>query len=448
MRRIVVIGGGAAGASAAARARRLDPEAEVLLIEKTDMITHAPCGIPYAVEGLVKSREDLVTYTPEEFERERKIRVLINTEVVDIDPDKKKVSVKKGDSIEEISWDKLVLATGAIPATPKVPGIDLRDVMTIRHPAETDFIKRSLEDKKIIGIIGGGYIGIEMAEALLRLGKKVIMIEMTDQVLPTTIDKDLAEIISKYMIEKGIDLRLSERLIEIRGKERVEKIVTDKNEYKVDAVIIATGVRPNTYLTEKIGIKRGVTGAVEVNEFMETNIEDIYAAGDLVEKYHKILKKKVWIPLAPAANKEGQVAGANAAKGRILRFPGVVGTAATKFEDLYIARTGVSEKEAVENNIKYEAKTIRARTKAHYYPGGVEVYIKMLIEENSKRIIGAQAVGRDPVVISYIDIMSIVIEREMNIEDLFFSDLSYMPATAPVWHPLIVAARVLSKGVL
>jgi NADPH-dependent 2,4-dienoyl-CoA reductase/sulfur reductase-like enzyme len=213
-------------------------------------------------------------------------------------------------------------------------------------------------------------------------------------------------------------------------------------------VIIATGVRPNTYLTEKIGIKRGVTGAVEVNEFMETNIEDIYAAGDLVEKYHKILKKKVWIPLAPAANKEGQVAGANAAKGRILRFPGVVGTAATKFEDLYIARTGVSEKEAVENNVKYEAKTIRARTKAHYYPGGVEVYIKMLIEENSKRIIGAQAVGRDPVVISYIDIMSIVIEREMNIEDLFFSDLSYMPATAPVWHPLIVAARVLSKGVL
>ncbi len=161
--------------------------------------------------------------------------------------------------------------------------------------------------------------------------------------------------------------------------------------------------------------------------------------------YHKILGKKVWIPLASSANKEGLVAGANTVMGRFLRFPGVVGTAVTKFYDLYIARTGLGKKEAQENNIKYMSKTIKVRTKAHYYPGGSEANIKILVDSGSGRIIGAQAVGRDPVVASYIDIMTVVIERRMSVEKLFFSDLGYMPATAPVWRPLIVAARLTSS---
>jgi NADPH-dependent 2,4-dienoyl-CoA reductase/sulfur reductase-like enzyme len=448
MKKIVVVGGGAAGASAASRAKRLDPSSEVILVEKSDMITHAPCGIPYYIENLVKERNDLITYTAEQFEKERGIKVYLNSEVIDIDVDKRSIEILKNGSREKITWDRLILATGAEPSKPPVPGTDLEGVLTIHHPAEADYLRKKIEDMRVVAVVGGGYIGIELAEALHQIGKKVLLFELTDQLLPTSLDKDMASIVAEYMRSKGIELHLSEGLKEIIGKERVEKLITEKSEYAVDGVILATGVKPNNLLAKKIGLKLGVAGAVEVNEYMETNIPDIYAAGDLVEKYHKILKKKVWIPLAPTANKEGLVAGANAVKGRFLRFPGVVGTAVTKFFDLYIARTGISEREASENNIKVESRVIKVRTKAHYYPGGAEANIKILVESGSGRILGAQAIGRDPVVASYIDIMAIVIERGMSIEELFFSDLGYMPATAPVWHPLVVAARVMSKGVL
>ena len=448
MKKIVVVGGGAAGASAASRAKRLDPSSEVILVEKSDMITHAPCGIPYYIEKLVNERNDLVTYTAEQFEKERGIKVYLNSEVIDIDVDKRSIEILKNGSREKITWDRLILAMGAEPSKPPVPGTDLDGVLTIHHPAEADYLRKKIEDMRIVAVIGGGYIGIELAEALHQIGKKVLLFELMDQLLPTSLDKDMASIVAEYMRSKGIELYLSEGLREIIGRGRVEKLITEKGEYAVDGVFLATGVKPNNSLAKKIGLKLGVAGAVEVNEYMETNIPNIYAAGDLVEKYHKILKKKVWIPLAPAANKEGLVAGANAVKGRFLRFPGVVGTAVTKFFDLYIARTGISEREASENNIKVESRVIKVRTKAHYYPGGAEANIKILVESGSGRILGAQAIGRDPVVASYIDIMAIVIERGMSIEDLFFSDLGYMPATAPVWHPLVVAARVMSKGVL
>ncbi len=448
MKRIVVVGGGAAGASAASRAKRLDPSSEVVLIEKSDMITHAPCGIPFYIEKLVEDRNDLITYTAEQFEKERGIKVYLNTEVVDIDIDKRSIEVIKRGSRDKITWDRLILAIGAEPSIPPVPGTDLDGVLTVHHPAESEYLRKKIENMRTIAVIGGGYIGIELAEALHQIGKRVLLFELMDQLLPISLDKDMASIVAEYMKSKGIELHLSEGLREIVGRRSVEKIATDKGEYVVDGVILATGVKPNNLLAKKIGLKTGVVGAVEVNEYMETSIQDIYAAGDLVEKYHKILKKKVWIPLAPTANKEGLVAGANAAKGRFLRFPGVVGTAVTKFFDLYIARTGVSEKEASENNIKVESKIIKVRTKAHYYPGGAEANIKILVEADSGKVIGAQAVGRDPVVASYIDIMAVIIERRMSIEELFFSDLGYMPATAPVWHPLVVAARVMSKGFL
>ncbi|ADM27134.1 FAD-dependent pyridine nucleotide-disulphide oxidoreductase [Ignisphaera aggregans DSM 17230] len=447
---IVVIGGGAAGSAAAARAKRLMPNANVILIEATDMITHGPCGIPYFISGIVSSRDSLVTYTPEVFERERGIKVLINSEVIDIDIDKHFVEVVKKNNYtkEKIIWDKLIIATGAIPIIPRIPGIDLKGIYAIRHPAYVHHLRDELSNLRTISIVGGSYLGIEMAEALLELGKRVILFEKESSLLPASLDEDMAKIVADELIKKGVEVHLGEQVIGFDGRERVESIVTNVNSYRVDGVILAMGVKPNVSLAQKAGIKIGSTGAIEVNEFMETNIDDIYAAGDVAEKIHRITKRRTWIPLAPTANKEGVVAGANAARGRILRFPGVIGTAITKFYDLYIARTGISEKEAKTLNIKYEAKMIRAKTKAHYYPSSKDVYIKMIIESSSSKIIGVQIVGWDPIVAGYIDIVAIAIERGVTIEDLFFSDLSYMPATAPVWHPLIVAARVLSKGIL
>ena len=427
---IVVIGGGAAGASAAVRAKRLSPESSVILIERTDMVTHGPCAIPYYVEGLVKERSQLVTYSPQYLKEKRGIDVMVYTEAIGINIDKKVVVVRKRNgSVDRVPWDRLVIATGALPIL--IPGHEMQNAVAIRHPAYADEIKNVLSKAKTVAIVGAGYLGIEMAEALLALGKKVLVFEKSSSVLSKALDADIAKIVEEETIHKGVELHLSEAVVEIVGRGRAEKVVTEKGEYPVDAVVLAVGVRPNTELVKDLGIATGVHGSIAVNEYMETSIEGIYAAGDVAEKYHIVLKKKVWIPLAPTANKEGQVAGANAARGRVLRFRGVVGTAVTKFFDLYIARTGISEAEAREHNIKYRSATIKAKTKAHYYLGAAEIVLKVIVDGSGK-IIGAQAVGKDISVAHYIDLAAVAVERGMSIEDLFFSDLGYMPATAPV----------------
>ncbi len=446
MVKVVIIGGGAAGASAAARARRLDPNAEITMVEAGSMITHAPCGIPYAVSGVVPDYKSLMTYTPEEFEKERNIKVLINTKAIDVDPDKRTVTISRGGKTEVLQWDKLIIATGAKPLVPKIPGVELSGILTVRLPDDVPSLKAELADAATIGIVGGGYIGVEMAEAALHLGKKVVLFEMMDRLLPAALDADMAAILADEMKKKGVELHLGEKVVEFRGSGgKVSAVVTEKGEYKVDKVIMAVGVKPDVDLALKAGAKLGETGAVAVNEYMETSAADIYAAGDVVEKVHRLTGRKVWIPLAPSANKEGQVAGGNAVKGRVLRFPGVVGTAVTKFFDLYVARTGLSEEEAQRLGIKYEKAVIKARTKAQYYPSYAPVHVKMLAD-TSGRILGVQVLGWDHIVAAYADIAAVAIERGATIEDLFFSDIGYMPATAPVWHPLIVAARVLSKG--
>lgn len=446
MVKVVIIGGGAAGASAAARARRLDPNAEITMVEAGSMITHAPCGIPYAVSGVVPDYKSLMTYTPEEFEKERNIKVLINTKAIDVDPDKRTVTISRGGKTEVLQWDKLIIATGAKPLVPKIPGVELSGILTVRLPDDVPSLKAELADAATIGIVGGGYIGVEMAEAALHLGKKVVLFEMMDRLLPAALDADMAAILADEMKKKGVELHLGEKVVEFRGSGgKVSAVVTEKGEYKVDKVIMAVGVKPDVDLALKAGAKLGETGAVAVNEYMETSAADIYAAGDVAEKVHRLTGRKVWIPLAPSANKEGQVAGGNAVKGRVLRFPGVVGTAVTKFFDLYVARTGLSEEEAQRLGIKYEKAVIKARTKAQYYPSYAPVHVKMLADA-SGRILGVQVLGWDHIVAAYADIAAVAIERGATIEDLFFSDIGYMPATAPVWHPLIVAARVLSKG--
>jgi len=446
MVRVVIVGGGAAGASAAARARRLDPSAEVVLIERGSMITHAPCGMPYAIGGIVKSHEELMTYSPEEFERERNIKVLIRTEVVDVDVDKRVVVVKRGDSAEKIAWDKLVIATGAKPLVPNIPGVELKGILTMRHPDEVPHLKGHLEKARTVAVVGGGYIGVEMAEVLLEMGKRVLLFEMFDQVLPAALDPDVAVIVAEEMKSRGVELHLGEKVVEFKGSDHVNKVVTEKGEYQVDEVVLAVGVRPDVDLAVRAGAKLGETGAVYVNEYMETTVPDVYAAGDVAEKVHRVTGRRVWMPLAPTANKEGQVAGGNAVKGRVLKFPGVVGTAVTKFYDLYIARTGLGEKEAAQLGFKVQSSLIKARTKAHYMPNASPVHVKLVAEESTGRILGAQIIGKSQVVAAYADIMAVAIQSGYTISDLFFSDLGYMPDTAPVWHPLIVAARVLSKG--
>ncbi|MCS7146220.1 MAG: FAD-dependent oxidoreductase [Nitrososphaerota archaeon] len=444
--KIVIIGGGAAGASAAARARRLAPEAEITLIESSSMITHAPCGIPYAISGIVPSYKMLKTYDVSRFTSERRINVLTQATAQTIDVEDRTVKVSVNGRLEKLKWDALIIATGAKPLIPKLEGIEEVSPITLRHPEDVASVKARLEKARKVAVVGGGYIGVEVAEALVELGKETMLFEMMDRLLPASIDREISEILEAGMTSAGVDLHLSEPVRSFARREGKVVLATDKDEYAVDDVVLGIGVKPNVELAVEAGVKLGVTGAVSTNEYMETNVEGVFAAGDLVEKYHLVLRRKSWIPLAPAANKEGQVAGANAVKPGSLRMRGIVGTSVTKFKELYVARTGLSQVEAESNGFKVESTLITARSRAGYYPRGRDVTVKMVVEEKSGRILGVQAVGLDPVVASYADIAALAVERGLSIEDLFLSDLGYMPATAPVWHPLIVAARTLSKG--
>ena len=445
--RIIIVGGGAAGASAAARARRWSSEAEIHLFEAGNMITHAPCGIPYFVEGLVDDVNRLKTYSPEQFADERRIRVHVSSEVSKIDTSRREVLVRENGVERSYSWDRLVIATGAKPVRPRIEGIDLRGIYTARLPPDAEAIRRAVESARSVAIVGGGYIGLEMAEAVRRLGKKTLLFEALSHVLPTTLDEDTAAIVQEELRSNGVELHLSEPVKSFEGRnDTLRRVITELGEYEADVAIVAVGVRPDVSLAVEAGVKLGQTGAIDVNEYMETNIPDIYAAGDNAETTSLVTGKKTWIPLAPSANKMGQVAGANAVKPRSLRFPGIVGTAVTKTFGLFIAMTGLTESQAVREGIDVESALVKTRSTAGYYPGGHRAYVKLVMERGSGRIIGGQLLSGDKIIAGYIDALAVAISSRATIEDLFFADLSYAPPVAPVWHPLITAARVLSHG--
>uniref|UniRef100_A0A7J2TIT6 CoA-disulfide reductase n=1 Tax=Archaeoglobus fulgidus TaxID=2234 RepID=A0A7J2TIT6_ARCFL len=432
--RVLIIGGGAAGMTAASRVKAMRPDWEVIVFEETNFVSHAPCGIPYVIEGISRA-DHLMYYPPEFFRKERGIDVRTNAKVLEVGEGFLRVRENGRESRYE--WDKLLIATGALPKLPNVKGIDLDGIVTIRHPANAEKLKRKVDEAKKVVIIGAGYLGVEMAEAVSALGKKVTVIEFLDQPLPN-LDREIAEIVKSEM-EKKVDLRLGERLEAFEGKDRVETVVTNKNSYECDLAIVATGVRPNVELAKMLGCKIGETGAIWVDDRMQTSVENVYSAGDCAETRHLVTGKRVWIPLAPAANKMGYVAGVNISGGN-LEFPGVLGTQLTKFFDLEIGSTGLNERMAKAEGFRVKSTLIRAKTRVHYYPGGKDIVLKVVADEDG-RILGAQAVGSD--VAMRINVFSVIIQAGFKTKDVFFSDLAYAPPLTPIWDPIIVSARTL-----
>ena len=434
---VVIIGGGAAGMTAASRIRALKKEWNVFVFEETSFVSHAPCGIPYVVEDLIVDANSLMYYKPEVFIKERGINLHLNSKVVEVGDGF--VRVLENGKENKYNWDKLLFATGASPRIPDIDGVDLKNVFTADLPPDADEIKRAAKNAKNVVIVGAGYIGLEMAEAFAATGKAVTLIGKYDYPLPR-FDKEIGEII-KSEVEKKVNYRANEVVKSIEGKEKVEKVVTDRGEYKADLVIIATGVKPSVELAKQLGVKLGKSGAIATNPRMETNIENVYAAGDCAECKHMLTKKDVWIPLAPAGNKMGYVAGVNMSGG-YLEFPGVVGTQITKFFDLEIAKTGINEREAKEAGFNPKSAFIKAKTKVHYYPGAKDTFLKVFADKDTNRILGAQIVGYEMVTMR-VNVFATAIQAEFTTKDLFFSDLAYAPPFTPVWDPITVSARVL-----
>ncbi len=431
--RVVVIGGGPAGMAAASRVRRLKPDSEITVIERTSYVSFALCGTPYYIGGVVNSLEELMYYPPKYFVEKRRINLLLNSIAESISVQDKTVAVRVGDDVQEITWDKLIVATGARATVPPIPGVDEKGVFTLHHLDDAHEIRESLKKAKDVLIVGAGLVGMELAENIDRIGKNVTVLEMFDHVLPKSLDADMASKLElPVRVETGVKVdeikRSGDRLVAKAGDKRFE----------ADVIIMATGIKPNTELLSEIG-QVGETGALKVDDRMMVT-QDVYAAGDAVETKNLVTGKPDWFPFAQVANKMGLVAGANVA-GHEVRFPGAVGTWTTEIFGVEIAGTGLTESRARSMGYDVTVSLIEAGDRAHYIPGRSKVIVKMIAEKGG-RVLGVQSIGKGA--LHRVNVAAGLIARGADPHDFIFTDMGYAPPLAPVWDPLIIAARRLS----
>ena len=443
-KRLVVIGGVAAGPKTAAKARRCDSEMEIVIYQEEDDISYAGCGLPYYISGVIKDREELISRTPGKFAQDG-IKILKNRKIERIDLQKSTVSGRSVGSGATFTdhFDRLVIATGAYPIRPKIEGLDLRNVFYLRSIFDADTILKQIQSKDIRNVViaGGGYIGLEMAESLVQVGKNVTIVELAPQIL-TLFDEDFAGVLQQYLEKKGVKVFTSEGIQTLRGKEgKVTHVQTTTREIEADAVLMSLGIRPDVELAKQAGLKIGETGAIWVNEKMETSAEGVYAAGDCAETTHLITRKKVWVPLGSTANKQGRVVGVNVCGGNAA-FPGIMGTAIFKTFDFNVAKTGLNMREAEKEGLHPLQAVVRGYDRAHYYPGGKESTLKVIAEKGTGRILGGQAVGEGPSD-KFIDILAMALHGKMTCQQLASVDLAYAPPYSPALSPVIVAANVL-----
>ncbi|MCA0972585.1 FAD-dependent oxidoreductase [Halobacillus litoralis] len=438
---IVIIGGDAAGMSAAMQIVRNSEGHTITVFEHGEVTSYGQCGLPYVISGDVESTDDLIARSPETFREKYGIDVRTKHEVTQVDCDHKRVHGKNLETGEEFEqkYDRLLIATGAAPILPPWEGRDLEGIFTLKTIPDIEAIMEDLtEDVKHVTIIGGGYIGLEVAENLIKIGKKVKMIDRGDRIAKI-FDPEMSDKIQKEAERQGIELCLHESVEGFKGTSRVEAVVTDQAEHQTDAVLAAVGVTPNTFFLNGTGIAKGVADAIQVNAFMETSILDIYAAGDCATQFHRIKQRADHIPLGTHANKQGRVAGLNIVNKRKV-FNGIVGTSIIKFFDLTLARTGLSEKEAKNEYIPYKTITIDSTHAAGYYSKEDPMTLKLLYHEKSEKLLGAQIIGHRGVD-KRIDVLATALYNEMDMEQLEELDLSYSPPYNSVWDPIQQAAR-------
>lgn len=437
--RLVIIGGVAAGASSAVKARRTSEDCEICIYEKNDYISYANCGMPYYVGNVIKNRDELLVVTPEYLKKRFNIDVKIRSEVIKILPDLKKIVVKDlvtGNTFED-RYDKLIIATGAIPIIPD--SIKGEAVFSLYNLNDMDRIKDFIENenpKKAL-VLGGGFIGIEMAENLKNLGMNVIIVEKMNQILPP-FDPEMANLVKNAIECSGI------KVITGAGVDRIEKNIAhleNGDRVDFDIAIASLGVKPNSKLAIEAGIQTGIRGSIKVNQYMETSMLDIYSAGDVAENFYRINGEPTWIPLAGSANKQGRIAGYNAVSLKSKKeYKGTLGTAIAKFENCVFASTGFNEKKLQQEGWEYISFYLVSEDHADYYPGSKTMYIKVLGDKTGK-ILGAQIVGEDGVD-KRIDVFASAIYAGLTFEDIESFDLAYAPPFSSAKDPVIVAGMI------
>jgi len=445
--RVVVVGGDAAGMGAAAKIRREQPNRDILVLERTAHTSYSACGIPYWIGGLVDDIDSLIVRTPEIFREKYAIEVRTGHEVVEIDPVVQRIRILVTATGREVvePYDQLLIATGARPFCPEVPGMDADGIFGLSTLASGVQVREFLAKKspRNAVVVGGGYIGLEMAEALTRLDLNVSLIEKSSEVM-NTLDPDMGALVSEALRDIGVKVYLSEGFESFEVDDhRVKAVVTSQRTLPADIVILGMGVRPNSELAAAAGIELGVKQAIKVDGRMQTGTPNVWAAGDCAATVLRLTGQPVHIALGTIANKQGLVAGTNLSGGHAW-FPGVVGTAVSKICDVEVARTGLQEKYLRDHSSNYATVTIETRTRAGYYPGAGNITVKLLAEKNSGRLLGAQIVGMEGAA-KRIDVMATAVTAGMTVAEVIDLDLSYAPPFSPVWDPVQTAARQLVK---
>lgn len=448
--RLLVIGGVAAGTKAAARAKRLEPELDVTLVTLDSDISYAGCGLPYFLSGVIKERRELVVKTPEEYAADTGVRVLVRHEAMSIDPKSRLVRVRDLETgvDEEFAYDRLILATGASPVRLPIPGIELGHVYNLRTVRDAVQIREFLQSGRVrrAVVIGGGFIGLEAAENLHLAGVECTVVEATGQILPG-FEPELALLAANHLAEKGLAVRCGERVQTIAGNEAGDAIgvTTDQGEYPADMVICATGVRPNVELARDCGIEIGPTRAIRVNGHMQTSVPEIYAVGDCAETTGRINRTPAWSPMGSTANKAGRTTGSEAAGHSAAgTFAGVLGTTVVKLFDWHMAKTGLTAAEAERCGHKTISALVPANDRAHYYPGYHQIITKLVVDAETRRVLGAQVAG-EGVVDKPIDTLVTLITLGGTVDDLASLDLAYAPPFATAIASSIVAAHVIQN---
>ena len=440
--KILIIGGVAGGATAATRLRRLSEENEVIIFEKGEHISFANCGLPYHIGGVIADRDKLLLQTPTSLKTRYNLDVRIFNEVLKINKDQKTVEIRNliTKEIYTESYDKLLLSPGAEPFRPDIPGINSDKILTLRNVADMDRIIAKTKNLKDIAVVGGGFIGLEVAENLVDIGLNVSVIELGNQVM-APVDFEFAKMVQHHAAAKNLKIHVNTGVEAFEEKEdKIELELNNGQTMLADAVIFAIGVKPENALAKAAGLELGVTGGIAVNEFMQTSDAAIYAVGDAIEVAHYINQAKVLIPLAWPANRQGRLVADTITRGNKTAYKGTLGTSILKFFDLTVAKTGLNEKLLKRYNIPYRTVTVTRANHASYYPGATNIVLKMNFGEDGT-IYGAQALGQEGVD-KRIDVIATAIKGNLTIYDLQEIEVAYAPPYNAAKDPVNILGYV------
>ena len=445
--KVIIIGGVAGGASAAARIRRLDEIAQIIVLERSNYVSYANCGLPYFIGGVIREQAELTLQTPQSFWERFHIDVRVRNEAVDIDVKSKTVAIRRLDTgeIYHEQYDKLLLSPGAKPVVPHLPGVTSDRIFSLRTVEDTLRIRKFIEEYKpaTAVLVGGGFIGLEMAENLTAMGISVTVIQRSNQLF-APMDADMASFIHAQMRSHGVKLELEKTVTGFSSKGgKPVTMIKDSEPISSDMVLLGVGVEPDTVLAEKAGLALGIRGAVAVNEYMETSVPDIYAVGDAVEVSHFVTGKKSLISLAGPANKQGRIAADNICGGNSM-FKGAQGSSVIKIFEMTGAVTGINEKTAEAAGIVYDKVVLSPVSHAAYYPGGQTMYMKVLYEKETLRLLGAQIAGYEGVD-KRIDVIAAAIRAGMTADKLAELELAYAPPYSSAKDPVNMAGFMIEN---